>query len=99
MSQFEQFRRLAQEIEADPALKLLSFETFEPVSLEKLAKLEAEKKVVIPKALKAFYLESNGLQLRWAFNNNHLAGPQGLQAWEYPLQAFREEEGCFFYCL
>lgn len=96
MSQFEQFRRLAQEIEAEPALSLLSFECFAPVDPSKLTQLETEKDLSLPPELKAFYLQSNGLQLRWAFKNNHLAGPKGLQAWDYPQQAFREEEGSFF---
>ncbi|AFC26164.1 pentapeptide repeat-containing protein [Saprospira grandis] len=96
MSQFEEFRRLAQELAEEEAIRLLSFEVFSPAKAEKIEELEAEKGILLAPELKAFYLQTNGLQLRWAFKNNALAGPVGLQDWDYPLQQFREEEGCFF---
>ena len=94
-----QARALAQE----PEVVLLGFHTFAPLTAAALDALEARHQCTFCPALRQFYQQTNGLQLRWIFKNNPAYHPQQHPphqsnrppvAWDYATQAYRAEEGC-----
>lgn len=99
MSYLARFHQLANELEKHPKVRLLAYFTFPSVSDELLQKVEQSLGTALDERIKTFYKASNGLQLRWIFENNEDFNAQIHQPdktpsdWQYATDAFRAEDG------
>ena len=99
MSYLARFHQLANELEKHPKVRLLGYFTFPSVSDETLNKIEQDLGAALDERIKAFYKASNGLQLRWIFENNEEFNEAVHQPatrpsdWQYASDAFRAEDG------
>lgn len=99
------FQSLATALAREPDIVLLGFHTFAPLTDADLDDLAARHCCVLSPAIRQFYRETNGLQLRWIFKHN----PQYQAAqhpphqnnrppvpWDYARTTYRAEDGCIF---
>ena len=101
----EAFQRLAETIHQHPSAILLSYHAFAPLSLGEIQDLERRYKCQLDEPMRAFYQQSNGLQLRWMLARNPAYNPiryptyqKGMapKPWDYATQTHRSEEGSIF---
>lgn len=99
------FQSLATALEREPDVVLLGFHTFAPLSDADLDDLAARHRCVLSPAIRQFYKESNGLQLRWIFKHNPQYQAQQHPPhqnnrppvpWTYASEHYRAEDGCIF---
>ena len=95
----QRFKKLVEELNAHPAVQVLSFCTYPPVSETTVEHYEQEMEITIPNSLRSFYLETNGLHLRWILKSNEDFNPQKhvndktIQDCMYPSQHYLPEDG------
>lgn len=70
MNWLSRFSTMADEIRQHSKVELLSFHTFPPVKEEQFSFLEKKYNITFPKTVRAFYRETNGLQLNWILKSN-----------------------------
>lgn len=70
MNWLSRFQNMADEIRQHSQVELLSFHSFPPVKEEQFEFLEKKYNTTFPKSVRAFYQETNGLQLSWILKNN-----------------------------
>ncbi len=99
----EAFNNLAKELARHSNIELLGYHTFAPLTERELEALEAKYNCQFDEAIRRFYSQTNGLQLRWMFKNNpayhtdkyppfhRSIAPVG---WDYTEESFEKEDGC-----
>ena len=70
MNWLSRFSNMADELRQHSQVELLSFQSFPPVEEEQFELLEKRYNITLPKNVRAFYRETNGLQLSWILKNN-----------------------------
>lgn len=70
MNWLSRFSDMADELRQHSQVELLSFHSFPPVEEEQLDFFEKKYNTQLPKSVRAFYRETNGLQLSWILKNN-----------------------------
>ena len=99
MSYLARFHQLANELEKHPKVRLLAYYSFPSVTDESIQKIEQHLGFALDSRITSFYKASNGLQLRWIFENNedfsaHLHQPSTRpNDWYYATDSFRAEDG------
>jgi uncharacterized protein YjbI with pentapeptide repeats len=102
MSYLARFHQLAEELKAHPKVRLLAYHSFPAVDPTKVSKAEQLLGQPLDRKIKEFYRETNGLQLRWIFENNEDLDERVHQwktkaeHWNYAKDAFRAEDGVIF---
>lgn len=102
MSYLARFNQLAEELKAHPKVRLLAYHQFDPIDPQRVLELEKKIGLTLDRRIKDFYLESNGLQLRWIFENNEDLDERlhqwkaEAEHWNYAKEAFRVEDGVIF---
>lgn len=96
----KRFSALVRQLQQQSHIRLLSYHAFAPVREAQFREWERRLGHGIPSAMRRFYGETNGLQLRWIADTNEAwnttpAAAQPL-AWDYALRTLRPEEGCIF---
>ncbi|MEM7103532.1 MAG: pentapeptide repeat-containing protein [Bacteroidota bacterium] len=95
----QRFTEMVQQLDSHPKVKILSFVTFKGVSDQIIAKVEASLGQPIESAIKQFYKETNGLQIRWITTENEDFDPElhtpttAILDWDYANENFRPEDG------
>jgi len=64
------FDKMVAELKAHPKVDLLNVDVGKPVKESKVASVEKILGAKLPPALRSFYLQCNGLSLRWIHKNN-----------------------------
>lgn len=64
------FSDMVNDLRQHSQVQLLDYHTFPPIENPQIDFFEKKYNIKIPKDVKAFYRETNGLQLRWIFKNN-----------------------------
>jgi len=59
------FRKLAKELYENPNVVLLEYKEFQPITEEKIKKVESKLGFKLPENIASFYKISNGLRLSW----------------------------------
>lgn len=95
----QRFKQLVEELQLHPEVQVLSFCTYPPVPEDTIIQLENKIGATLPSSLRSFYLETNGLHLRWIFKSNedfdshkHTYNDQ-IQDCMYPSQHYLPEDG------
>lgn len=98
----EAFNSLARELARHSKIELLGYHTFAPLTEREIEALEAKYNCQLDEAIRRFYTQTNGLQLRWMFKNNpayhsekyppfhRSIAPVG---WDYTEESFEKEDG------
>lgn len=97
------FNDLAKELLHQPEIELLGYHTFGGLTTPKIEALEQKYNCQLDDAMRSFYSQSNGLQIRWIFKNNPSYNPQKYPpmqrntapvGWDYAVDTFNKEDGC-----
>ncbi|MEM9919578.1 MAG: pentapeptide repeat-containing protein [Bacteroidota bacterium] len=64
------FRELASQLAASKEIELLGFHLFPPLAPSSFHRLEEDHQLLIPRAVRRFYEQTNGLQLHWRFRRS-----------------------------
>lgn len=102
MSYLARFHQLAEELKAHPKVRLLAYHSFDPVDPQQIEAAELFLGQSLDHRIKDFYKETNGLQLRWIFENNEDLDERlhqwkaEAEHWNYAKDAFRAEDGVIF---
>ena len=75
------FQQLVEELKQHQEVRLLAHCTFPPASSIAIAQVEAQIGQALPPALQQFYRQSNGLQIRWIFEENEQL-EEDLHQWQ-----------------
>ncbi len=70
MNWLSRFSTMADELRQHSQVELLSFHSFPSVEEKQFEFLEKKYNIILPKSIRAFYRETNGLQLSWILKNN-----------------------------
>ncbi len=70
MNWLSRFSDMVDELRQHSQVELLSFQSFPPVDEKQFEFLEKKYNTTFPKNVRAFYRETNGLQLSWILKNN-----------------------------
>ncbi|MCH2044447.1 MAG: pentapeptide repeat-containing protein [Saprospiraceae bacterium] len=96
----QRFKKMVSVLHAHPKVQLLHFNTFPPCSEETFEAIEQKCGQALDSNLKAFYRETNGLQLTWILKTNDCYQPQQHRynqeplVWDFATQEFRSEDAC-----
>ena len=97
------FQNLAKELHFHPKIELLGFHTFAGLEPNAISALEEKYNCQLDDSIRAFYSQTNGLQLRWMLKSNPHYHPQSYPAfrsnmapvnWNYAIETFEKEDGC-----
>ncbi len=95
----ERFRKMVDMLQNHPKLEVLTFQTFEGLEESTLQEIEARLGYKLELAIREFFMQTNGLQLRWIFKDNEYYEADkhqfksGPVAWNYSLLDYRPEDG------
>lgn len=96
----QRFKKMVSVLHAHPKVQLLHFNTFPPCSEETFKAIEQKSGQVLDPNFKAFYRETNGLQLTWILKTNDRYHPQQHKyrkqelPWDFGTKEFRSEDAC-----
>lgn len=99
----EAFNSLARELARHSKTELLGYHTFAPLSLVEIERLETTYHCQLDDAIRHFYTQTNGLQMRWMLKSNPAYHPEKYPPfhhtvapvpWEYTEDNFEKEDGC-----
>ncbi len=99
MNWLSRFSEVVNELRQHPQVQLLNFHTFPAVENIQFDFFEKKYNIKIPKDIRDFYLETNGLQLRWVFKNNEQFSEEKYPIegevldWNFFQKTFRWEDG------
>lgn len=99
MNWLSRFSNMVKKMEQHSQVQVLNFKTFPAVENSQIEFLEKKYNLTFPKSIFDFYQKTNGLQLRWVFNNNgHFLNKKDTLfnknlEWDYFRKAFRWEDG------
>lgn len=102
-SYLERFNRLVVELERHAKVEILTYHSFPPVRVQDIEKIEKQLGFKIDQAIKQFYQETNGLQLRWIlrsnedFKENVHKFSEAVLDWDYATVEYRPEDGCILF--
>ena len=97
------FKALVKELHLNNSIELLGYHTFRGLQLNEIEVLEQQYHCQLDDAMRSFYQQSNGLQLRWIFKSNPHYSPQKYPPfqhqhapvpWNYTTDNFEQEDGC-----
>lgn len=80
------FEEMVQALRRSTVAVVLDFHVFPPLSAEEISSHEARLGFTLPDALRVFYQQTNGLQLRWIRKDNPLYDPDRNQPRMQPLE-------------
>ncbi|BDS13934.1 pentapeptide repeat-containing protein [Aureispira anguillae] len=101
----EAFNNLAKELARHSKVELLGYHTFSPLHLQEIEALEAKYNCQLDEAIRTFYTQTNGLQMRWMLKSNPYYQTTKYPpfhrstapvAWDYVTDDFEKEDGCVF---
>jgi len=84
-------------------VELLGYHTFSGLTRKEIDDLETKYNCQLDDAIRAFYSQTNGLQLLWMFKNNpnydsnkypEFQKNTAPVAWDYAIESFEKEDGC-----
>jgi len=90
---------MVNELRQHPQVQLLNYHIFPSVEDSQFDFFEEKYNVEIPKDIRLFYQETNGLQLRWIFKNNEQFTEEKypienqILDWDFFQKTFRWEDG------
>lgn len=99
----EAFNSLARELAQHPAIELLSYHTFAPLSKQRIEDLERQYNCQLDDSIRNFYQQTNGVQLRWMLKSNRHYCAQKYppfhsatapMPWDYAVEEYEKEDGC-----
>jgi hypothetical protein len=99
----EEFNALAIELAIYTKVELLGYHTFLGLTRKEIDDLEIKYNCQLDDTIRAFYSQTNGLQLLWIFKNNpnfdskkypEFQKNTAPVAWDYAIENFEKEDGC-----
>ena len=99
MNWLSRFSDMVDELRQHSQVELLSFHSFPPVDEEQIEFLEKKYNTRLPRSVRAFYLETNGLQLSWILKKNEHFSKEEYQPlpnilpWDFFEKTLKFEDG------
>ncbi len=93
------FSKMVNELQQHSQVQVLTYRTFPPIEQKQIEQLEEKYNIQLPSVIRDFYIETNGLQLRWFLKNNEHFSLEKYQEenenldWDYFKKSFRWEDG------